>query len=691
MAAPRLIAVVIGLALTQVPTVGSDQSDFTRLFAQYRSTEADGAIAEFASWPDARTLRDATLPPGINDPMSLAALALFHLEAGLMKAGFTRDDTGVLPRQLMAHGDAGMALVERLLPLAKASTDPRFLIFCRDWYVAINTVSRITPGWIPGGFNLDSPRQGMGDDPQILALLGTSAANQMGPFRGDGPYGFRSAFDLSGRRIPTLTADGETYDADDVRRAETFFRKALDSNPSFAEARLRLARVLQLTNRRRNAIVEFDTALSNANAVGDRFTAYLAALFKGQALEDAGQLTDAIDAYAQATERYPPGIIARLAQGQALIFAGRTDEGWAAVRSTFSSPADSRVRDPWVLFSTFGFQQTTARLAKMRSLVSQTPLRSVPLGPHTPELATRESQSPVVSEETPLATRSQTPSFRGGVDAVRVEAFVTDDGGPVTSLSARDFIVSDSGIPQRVTDSGRAGMLAIAVVVDSSHSMGRGPSWSQVQTVTGAINRALSSDDVVSVVTTADRIELKADRWPGGDRLGRLFASLAPEPRSLTGIWDGAMASMGLVANSPGRSLVVVVSDGFDNASWFDRKRTIERLKRLGVIVDAVTVPWRGRNQGLNEHDNSDVASGSISFHGPVTAAGSREFLATDANLARELAHRFATLRESYVLMYTPENVKPQKDGWHDIKVTLRPGVKGKVQARPGYYAPVKK
>jgi hypothetical protein len=99
-------------------------------------------------------------------------------------------------------------------------------------------------------------------------------------------------------------------------------------------------------------------------------------------------------------------------------------------------------------------------------------------------------------------------------------------------------------------------------------------------------------------------------------------------------------------------------------------------------------VPWRGRD---STNDAFDVAPGDISFRAPVTAAGGRDFVATQPDLARALEGRFATLRQSYLLFYTPTNVRPQKDGWHEIKVSLRPGVKGKVHARPGYYAPLKK
>ena len=56
---------------------------------------------------------------------------------------------------------------------------------------------------------------------------------------------------------------------------------------------------------------------------------------------------------------------------------------------------------------------------------------------------------PVAQEGT--APPPPTPTFRGGIDFVRVDAFVTDKkGNPVTDLKQTDFEVLEDGKPQSV-------------------------------------------------------------------------------------------------------------------------------------------------------------------------------------------------------------------------------------------------
>jgi hypothetical protein len=125
----------------------------------------------------------------------------------------------------------------------------------------------------------------------------------------------------------------------------------------------------------------------------------------------------------------------------------------------------------------------------------------------------------------------------------------------------------------------------------------------------------------------------------------------------------------------------VLISDGHDNVSWFERRRALRVLERNGIPVDGIEIPFS------DSGEQTDIAPGPTTLR-DLTRTGGRYFSATTPNLAKELAARFADLRNSYILTYTPENVKPQKDGWHEIKVTLRPGVRGRVvQGRPGYYA----
>jgi VWFA-related protein len=201
---------------------------------------------------------------------------------------------------------------------------------------------------------------------------------------------------------------------------------------------------------------------------------------------------------------------------------------------------------------------------------------------------------------------------------------------------------------------------------------------------TDALERALATGDLVSVVTAADRIRLQGDLLQRVDLLQSALSLAQPLQNNFTALWDAVFAGSSLVADAPGRAAVLIVSDGADNASWFSRARAIDRLKRRGLPVDGIAIPWVGRSP-------LDAAYGDINLRESALATGGVHVDVTDPDLSKKLAERFDALRQSYLLFYTPTNVRPQKDGWHEIKVTLRPGVKGKVQARPGYYAPVKK
>jgi VWFA-related protein len=284
----------------------------------------------------------------------------------------------------------------------------------------------------------------------------------------------------------------------------------------------------------------------------------------------------------------------------------------------------------------------------------------------------------------PAAQPVSQPQFHGGVEGIRVEVLAADGDRVLSDLAASDFVVTDNGVRQAVARLTTAGSVSLALVLDASDSMSSAAGLAHLRTATAAVERALGAGDLVSVVTAADRVRLWADRLPGAERLSSVLGLAQPVRNSFTALWDAVLAGNSLVADAPGRAAVLVVSDGADNASWFSRAPAINRLKRRGTPVDGIHVPWV-------ERDAVDIAYGDINLREPALATGGVHFGVTDPALGKKLSDRFAALRQSYLLFYTPTNVRPQKDGWHEIKVSLRPGVKGKVQARPGYYAPVKK
>lgn len=656
--------------------------EFDRLLKSYRGIDAEGAIRELATWPDARVLQE-TFPQ--DDLWTLASAALFNLETALAGAEFRRDDEGVNADRLRwSYIKVGAGLVERILSVESRTKDPDLQAFCRDWYLTVQTIEPSNAG----GWGLDtellpSMRRLLGDDPLVYLFLGAKNARAIGPARvGDGPYAVGSEFDTKGRRILTIAADGETYNADAVRAAESAFRKSIALNPDVPEAHLRLGRLLQLTNRKKPAQEEFLHILSSPIAASDTFTPYLAALFLGKTYEDQGRIADAQASYRDAITRYSAGTSARLALAQALTIGGMNAEGLTEARSAFGPEVQPTALDPWSRFPTAQYGQVTARLSAMRSKVSATPLQLHKLGALNAELAGRPGGGPIPTPPTVTSTGDR-PMFKGVTDGVRVEAVVTDSSGtPLTGLSAADFVLTDSGSRQEVGSAAVASSLSLAVVIDSSQSVSMPGADAQIRRVTDTISAAVKPQDLVSIISASDRLRLRADLVHGPGPLAEIFGAIRPQPRTGTAIWDAAIAASALVADAPGRAFVVIVSDGYDNSSWFERRDALNRLKRIGVPVDGFSVS----PDSLALRDGRDIAFGDVSLRPLESFTGGVTFAPDDPRLATKIRDRFEVLRQSYVLLYSPKNAKPQKDGWHDIKVSLRPGLKGRVDARPGYY-----
>jgi VWFA-related protein len=652
-------------------------SDFATLLTQYRGTDADAALRQLAAWPDSRIFDTAKLATVGSDPWNLAAAALFHLEAGLMDVGHLPGDAHIVAQGHFrgALNAEGRARILDVMAKAKVSRDKALFEFLRDYHIVVGVV--MAQSFQPSSEPARQALRILGEDAAFQLAVGAHAALAMGPRRvGDGPYGLLWGTPQQPARL--ISAGGEHYNADEAREAELAFRRAIALDPTLAEAHLRLGRVYQLINRPANAQRELEAAARDARQNDNALTAYLAELFLGQLHEDAGRSSDALNAYERAIITFPAGYAARLALGHTLLAAGRTEEGWAMRRSVLGADLQPPARDPWGRFPAPNYGRITDRLAAMRAKVSKTPLRGAP----TPTQPTRGSMhlSPLLEEPT-APPQSRVPVFRASVQSVRVEVLVLDNGRPVTGLEPRDFTVSDNGVPQRVDAVALAQSVAVAVVVDTSRSMGHATQWPIAQRAVRGLQKALTPADTFSLLTVSDRLALRGDLLRNPDLLPMLLAPVAPEVTSRSSLWDGVFAGAALVAESPGRAVVALISDGWDNASWFERPRAFKRLQRLGLPVDAIAVPFQTSNRG------SDIVAGDVSLRPLEALTGGSVTDGTDVDLDRQLADRFAMLRQSYILTYTPQNVKPQKDGWHEIKVTLRSGVKGKVQARPGYYA----
>lgn len=126
--------------------------------------------------------------------------------------------------------------------------------------------------------------------------------------------------------------------------AERLFRRALQVDPSFVEARVRLGRLLGVRGRYEEAASELATALSSKPS---GIVAFYARLFAGRAARALGKLDEAAEQVAQAVALFPHAQSALLAQSQLALLSADVPSALAPIERLDRS---SSARDPWWVY-----------------------------------------------------------------------------------------------------------------------------------------------------------------------------------------------------------------------------------------------------------------------------------------------------------------------------------------------------
>ena len=173
---------------------------------------------------------------------------------------------------------------------------------------------------------------------------------------------------------------------------------------------------------------------------------------------------------------------------------------------------------------------------------------------------------------------AQTPRFRSGVDAVRVDALVTDGKRPIAGLAAADFELRDNGVPQRITDVSRETLpLNIISVLDVSGSVAGVP-LKQLKHGMTALVAALASGDRAALVSFAERLRIHSALI---DDRAKLLAILDDvKAGGMTALLDAVFAGLSLREADQGRTLLLVFSDGRDTASWLTAAKVLDATRR---------------------------------------------------------------------------------------------------------------
>jgi Ca-activated chloride channel family protein len=286
----------------------------------------------------------------------------------------------------------------------------------------------------------------------------------------------------------------------------------------------------------------------------------------------------------------------------------------------------------------------------------------------------------------------QAPTFRVAVDAVRADVLVTDGNRPVAGLTSADFELRDSGVLQQIESVAFEDVpLSVMLALDTSGSVAGGPLVHLKEAAT-AVVRLLKPADRGALMTFAGALRLHCS-WTGNrDALEKAIA--AAEAGGWTPLYDAAYAALTLRDPTPGRTLVLIFSDGADTGSWLPGAQVIEIARRNEAVVYGVTMgseDVRVPGYRLDFHSGMQLpikAASTADRMEPFLEAlsdetGGRVLNALRSDRLRDTFVRIVTeFRSRYLLTYSPRGV--DAGGWHPLEVRVK-GRRVKVTARRGY------
>jgi VWFA-related protein len=267
-----------------------------------------------------------------------------------------------------------------------------------------------------------------------------------------------------------------------------------------------------------------------------------------------------------------------------------------------------------------------------------------------------------------IAAAPQQATFSSKLEAVRVDALVTDRGDVVRDLKAADFEIRDNGVLQTVDlVSFQQIPLNVILALDSSASVS-GDRLEDLQKAGRALLDRLAKEDKAALLTFSQLVFLREALTSDLERVREGLSDVVPFGD--TALVDGTHAAMLLEKPDGGRNLLIVFSDGLDTASWLAPQRVLASARRSDVVVYGAAS--RGAEDSAFLDDLTKLTGGGL-----VKIQSTKDLSATFLRILDEFRNR-------YLVSYSPAGVA--KDGWHRLDVRLK-GRRGTVKARAGYQA----
>jgi hypothetical protein len=144
-----------------------------------------------------------------------------------------------------------------------------------------------------------------------------------------------------------------------------------------------------------------------------------------------------------------------------------------------------------------------------------------------------------------------------------------------------------------------------------------------------------------------------------------------------TAVIDALLLSLVSAPSPDRRQLTLFMTDGEDNASYFDMNTVVETVKHASGQLSIVLAR---ENRGLADGRIMDLFRLVTR-----TTGGELVELGRNDDLGKAFIGALETFRTSYVLRYAPVGVAAT--GWHEVAVRVKSARNVTIRARRGYWA----
>jgi VWFA-related protein len=302
-----------------------------------------------------------------------------------------------------------------------------------------------------------------------------------------------------------------------------------------------------------------------------------------------------------------------------------------------------------------------------------------------------ESDRASPRDNTPAVPDGAGLTLRSTVDEVAVFFAATDHGKSVTDLTRDEIGIRDDGKPPALVTgflSESQLPLRLGLVIDISGSVTSRLAFEQKAGASFLQQVVTDKDDLAFVVGFANSVLLVQDFTADQAQIARGISRLTAAGG--TALWDavayGADKLASLPETRPVARILVVVSDGEDNASNASLKQAIETALRGEVTI--YTVSTRDYRDTTTTFNKSAMELGDRALRILAEATGGSAFFPGSLGyLNHDLAGLQQVIRGRYLVAYKPAGFKA--DGqYHTISISAsKEGRKLRVYARHGYYA----